>query len=125
VSIFNVIKKTRTLKPKKQDKKPEQEKTQKPKDRKAKEARKPRSKPGKRNDKCVWQVSESCEGDVKNEAVFDNQLSIPMCRKHLKEHKEIMTLAQFGDDIECILDKTQEERQHRIEKKRLDLTDKV
>lgn len=54
--------------------------------------------------KCVWTIDDSdCNGEVTIEKMFDEQLSIPICAKHLNQHKRIISLHESGEDIEYIL----------------------
>lgn len=46
---------------------------------------------------CVWRTdSDECKGNVKDRAIFNNQLSIPICDKHFFGHKQVMFLHYNG-----------------------------
>lgn len=66
---------------------------------------------------CVWRVDDVlCSGKVSDVAIFNNQISLPICEAHFEQHKEIMTLHQNGHDIEEILKHTEEWRKQEINK---------
>jgi len=60
--------------------------------------------------KCVWNLGSECEGSVSKEPLFDKQLEIPVCEKHLQQHREIMALHRSGRDVEEIMEMDSEER---------------
>ena len=60
--------------------------------------------------KCVWDMGTECSDDVKEVELFNSQIKIPICSKHLEEHKYIMVLHRNGYDIEEILQQTPEYR---------------
>ena len=59
---------------------------------------------------CVWQMGTPCEGKRYKELMFDKQLEIPICEKHVEEHREVMILHANAYDIEEIVDMDPEER---------------
>ena len=59
---------------------------------------------------CAFRVSDGCSGDVNINELFSGQLSIPICEKHIAEHKQVMFLHKVGIDVEEIISKTSEER---------------
>ena len=64
--------------------------------------------------KCIWTTGAPCDGDVSPQLMFDGQMSVPICCRHMSEHQEILFLNARGDcDIEEITDMSSEER-HKI-----------
>ena len=59
---------------------------------------------------CVWNMGTECGGNKSKVKMFSKQLEIPICDKHLEEHKEVMILHANGHDIEEIVDMEPEER---------------
>jgi len=41
---------------------------------------------------CVWNLGTPCEGKRYKELMFSKQLEIPICEKHVEEHREIMKI---------------------------------
>jgi len=39
---------------------------------------------------CIWKLGTECDGTISNELMFKNQIRIPVCKKHLEEHKIIV-----------------------------------
>jgi hypothetical protein len=63
---------------------------------------------------CVWNMGTPCEGKRYKELMFDKQLEIPICEKHVEEHKEVMILHANAYDIEEIVDMEPEERKRLV-----------
>ncbi|MFA5024277.1 MAG: hypothetical protein WC523_04935 [Patescibacteria group bacterium] len=61
---------------------------------------------------CAWNLGTSHEGVVTNTKLWDGQILVPVCEKHLKEHKIIIALFQAGQDIEELFTKTEEWREN-------------
>jgi hypothetical protein len=53
---------------------------------------------------CVWNVGgDRCEGKVKFQGLYGNQIRIPICAEHFHRHKCIMFLHSQRQDIEKII----------------------
>lgn len=63
---------------------------------------------------CVWAMGTPCEGKRYKELMFDEQLEIPICEKHVEEHKEVMILYNSGHEIEEIVDMSADERKRLV-----------
>jgi len=63
---------------------------------------------------CVWNMGTPCSGKRYKELMFDKQLEIPICEKHVEEHKEVMILHANAYDIEEIVDMDPEERKRLV-----------
>jgi len=61
---------------------------------------------------CVWNMGTPCDGKKDKVLMFTKQLEIPICEKHVEEHKEVMVLHANGYDIEEIVDMDPENRKH-------------
>ena len=59
---------------------------------------------------CVWNMGTSCDGKRYKEEMFSKQLEIPICEKHVGEHREVMVLHNNGYDIEEIVDMEPDDR---------------
>lgn len=64
--------------------------------------------------KCVWCMGTPCEGKVKETEFFGKQIKIPVCEKHIEEHKHIMILYKNNYDIEEILQESAEYRKSEV-----------
>lgn len=71
--------------------------------------------------KCVWNMGTDCDGDVDNRTMFNQQLTIPACDKHFREHQVVMALHSTGLDIEEVMEMTVEERNTKAEELEIDL----
>lgn len=63
---------------------------------------------------CVWNMGTECGGERHKQLMFSKQLEIPICDKHIEEHKEVMILHQNGHDIEKVVDMEPEERKRLV-----------
>ena len=70
---------------------------------------------------CVWNMGTPCGGRVSKRLMFDRQLEIPICDKHLHEHQEIMVLHSQGHDIEEIVEMSPICRKELVAKYNIDL----
>ncbi len=52
---------------------------------------------------CVWDMGTPCSGRVANRMMFSGQLSIPICSRHLLEHREVMGCYSHGFNTEKII----------------------
>lgn len=59
---------------------------------------------------CVWNMGTKCAGKICKQLMFNEKLEVPICEKHIEEHKEVMILQTNGFDIEEIVDMKPEER---------------
>lgn len=60
-------------------------------------------------DMCVWTIDGTCSCKKFEATIFKGQLKIPICEKHLKNHRNIMTLRSSGKDIDKVINATSEE----------------
>jgi len=67
-------------------------------------------------DKCAWNMGTPCDGIIKEAALFQGQIKIPICEKHIKEHKIFMGLYKSGHDADEILKKSTEWREEEYNK---------
>ena len=65
--------------------------------------------------KCVWTMGTSCDGEIKDQVMFKNQMTIQICARHSHDHKVILFLEQQGFDIEEILSKTDTWREEKAQ----------
>ena len=63
---------------------------------------------------CVWNMGTPCDRKRYKELMFDKQLEIPICEKHVEEHREVMTLHANAYDIEEIVDMEPDERKRLV-----------
>jgi len=63
---------------------------------------------------CVWDMGTPCGENRLKELMFDKQLEIPICKKHVEEHKEVMILHANAYDIEEIVDMEPDERKRLV-----------
>lgn len=63
---------------------------------------------------CVWNTGGACHENVWEVEMFDNQISVPICENHLRDHIAIMTLHAQGYDVEKILNSEPEWRREEI-----------
>jgi len=47
--------------------------------------------------KCIWNMGAPCSGEILKEEMFSRQVNIPICRKHLDEHKQFFFINEYGD----------------------------
>jgi hypothetical protein len=66
----------------------------------------------KETTECIWVIGGKCAGKVKAILLFSNQLKVPICEKHLQQHREIMTLNSAGRDIQEVM-KMAPDEQHK------------
>ena len=59
---------------------------------------------------CVWNMGTDCDGDKYKALMFSKQLEIPICKKHVEEHQEVMVLHANAYDIEEIVDMEPDDR---------------
>lgn len=59
---------------------------------------------------CVWNMGTDCDGKRYKALMFSKQLEIPICEKHVDEHREVMVLHANGYDIEEIVDMEPDDR---------------
>lgn len=64
--------------------------------------------------KCIWNLGDPCDGEVKEALVFEDQLKVLICEHHLNGHKSIMMLHKNGYPIEEILNMSGGERNNLI-----------
>lgn len=64
--------------------------------------------------KCVWNMGTECTDDVQEIEFFHNQIKVPVCSKHVEEHKFVMILHKNGYDVEEILQQTAEYRKGEV-----------
>jgi len=64
--------------------------------------------------KCVWCMGTPCEGKVSEVSFFNNQITIPVCEKHVEEHKHIMILHKNNYDVEEILQESPDYRKGEV-----------
>jgi hypothetical protein len=70
---------------------------------------------------CVWNLGSECDGDIADVGMIGNQVTVPICAKHLHQHKCIMALHSKGYDVEEVLNQTPEWREEEIVKVGIDL----
>lgn len=63
----------------------------------------------KNNPECEWQLDEECSGEVKHRRMF-GKTDIPLCEKHMEQHKTIIFLHLNGYNIDAIMDMSLEDR---------------
>jgi hypothetical protein len=63
---------------------------------------------------CVWQISNTCTDTLTQLKMFNNQIKIPICTRHVEEHRDIMLLHKNGYDVEEILNQTPEWRKAEV-----------
>jgi len=63
---------------------------------------------------CVWNMGTECDGKRSKQLMFSNQLEIPICEKHIEEHREVMVLHANGYDIEEIVDMEPDDRKRLV-----------
>lgn len=73
--------------------------------------------------KCVWDMGNSCMGEIKEVAFFNQQITVPVCEEHVRSHKEVMFLHTVGEDVEEILVLSPEERTELYNKKKIEFPD--
>ena len=56
--------------------------------------------------KCVWNMGTACSPDVEKVEFFNKQIKVPVCKKHVEDHRIIMLLHKNGYDVEEILQQT-------------------
>ena len=81
---------------------------------KVKTAVKKVAKPKAKKLKCVWALGTPCGGATEEKELFNKEIKIPICDKHLGEHKEIMILEKNNYDLEEILQQTPEWRKQEV-----------
>jgi hypothetical protein len=64
--------------------------------------------------KCVWNMGTDCSDDVQEVELFKGQIKVPICSKHVEEHKYVMILHKNGYDVEEILQQTPEYRKGEV-----------
>jgi hypothetical protein len=64
--------------------------------------------------KCVWGMSPGCTDDVKMTDFFNGSITIPVCSKHIPEHRDIMILHRNGYDVQEFLKWTPEKRREEV-----------
>jgi hypothetical protein len=60
---------------------------------------------------CLWQMDDKCDGEVISAELFNNQIRIDICPKHLRFHRLIECLSKHGIDVDVLLNQTQEWRE--------------
>ena len=77
---------------------------------KVKPVKVPKVKPVKvakvKEDACVWNMGTKCSADVEKVEFFNKQIRVPVCKKHVEDHRIIMLLHKNGYDVEEILQQT-------------------
>lgn len=71
--------------------------------------------------KCVWNItsgddhSEECDNsNILEAAIFNSQVTVPICPSHLRGHILVTNLANHGHDIEEILAMTLADREQKF-----------
>jgi len=60
---------------------------------------------------CVWNIGSPCDGEVSGRGMFGNQISVPVCASHYREHLVLLTLnRKFNKEIEDLLAFSSDER---------------
>ena len=76
---------------------------------------------------CVWDMGTPCDdGPVERQLMFEKQLHVPICNKHMEEHREVMILVAAGHPIDEVVEMTAEERKRQailVALSGMDLTD--
>lgn len=76
---------------------------------------------------CVWEIGTPCDdGEIERQLMFEKQLQVPICKKHMEEHREVMVLVAAGNPIDEVVEMTAEERKRQailIALSGMDLTD--
>jgi hypothetical protein len=73
--------------------------------------------------KCVWNMGYDCSGEVVEVSMFNDQITLPACETHLKDHKQLLFLHKHGHDVEEMLKLSPEERQSAFDKVRKEYPD--
>ena len=64
--------------------------------------------------KCVWNTGGDCVDDTYDTVIFGSSIQIPICHKHLKDHKNVMILHANNYDVEEVIQKSPEWRQEEV-----------
>lgn len=58
---------------------------------------------------CIWELDEIHDEVVAVASMFDGQLKLPICNRHLTWHQALLTLNSKGVDLDKLLDMTRDE----------------
>ena len=71
---------------------------------------------------CVWNMEGACNGSVERRAMFNAQITVPICDKHFHDHVVVIALHSAGYDSEEIMAQTGEWREQEVVKRGIDLS---
>ena len=63
---------------------------------------------------CVWTTQGPCSKKIYEAKLFENEIGVPACERHIRDHENTLILFHNGYDLQEVIDKGYEYRREQV-----------